>query len=162
MVAELARAHVGRRRMAFVGGGPAGINGPEAALKVLESSYLPAQGLLIEQMMHGPFQAGDPDDLYVVIAPAGAAQQRSLEFARQVLELGAHLLIVSDGSVAELREQAGGWIDVPPVPEPFTTLSCLVPLQLFAYHLALAAGTNPDAFHLNDERFLAAFKLITL
>lgn len=162
VAAALAREHVGRRRIAFVGGGPAGINGPEAALKILESSYLAAQGLLIEQMMHGPFQASDPDDLFIVIAPSGAAQHRSLEFTRQVLELGAHLIVVSDGSASELREQAGGWIDVPPAPEPFTTVSCLVPLQLFAYHLALAAGTNPDAFHLNDERFMAAFKLITL
>lgn len=160
--AALAQAHVGRRRIAFVGGGPAGVNGPEAALKILESSYLPAQGILVEQMMHGPFQAADPDDLFVVIAPAGPAQQRSLEFARQVVELGAHLIVINDGSLTELRERAAGWIDVPAVPEPFTTISCLVPLQLFAYHLALAAGTNPDAFHLNDERFMAAFRLIKL
>jgi glucosamine--fructose-6-phosphate aminotransferase (isomerizing) len=118
--------------------------------------------MLVEQMMHGPFQAADPADLFVIIAPDGAAQRRSLEFARQVVELGAALIVVSDGSVTELRERAAGWIDVPRVPEPFTVVSCLVPLQLFAYHLALAIGTNPDDFHLNDERFLAAFKLIKL
>jgi glucosamine--fructose-6-phosphate aminotransferase (isomerizing) len=161
-VAALAREHVDRRRIVFVGGGPAGINAPEAALKILESSYLAAQGMLVEQMMHGPFQAADPDDLFVVIAPSGPAQQRCLAFARQVVELGAALIVLSDGSVSELREHAAGWIDVPSVPEPFTVVSCLIPLQLFAYQLALAAGTNPDAFHLNDERFMAAFKLIKL
>ena len=162
LAAELAIAHAGRRRIAFVGGGPAGVNAPEAALKILESSYLAAQGMLVEQMMHGPFQAADPADLFVVIAPEGAAQRRSLEFARQVVELGVALVVIGDDSVTELREQAAGWIDVPRVPEPFTVVSCLVPLQLFAYHLALAAETNPDAFHLNDERFMAAFKLIKL
>jgi glucosamine--fructose-6-phosphate aminotransferase (isomerizing) len=47
-------------------------------------------------------------------------------------------------------------ITVPPVPEPFSALTCLVPLQLFAYHLALARGTNPDAFRTDDPRFARA------
>ena len=45
---------------------------------------------------------------------------------------------------------------VPEVPEPFGALSCLVPLQLFSYHLALARGTNPDSFRVDDPRFARA------
>jgi hypothetical protein len=45
------------------------------------------------------------------------------------------------------------WIAVPPVPEPFSALTCLVPLQLFAYHLALARGKNPDSFRAEDPLF---------
>ena len=45
---------------------------------------------------------------------------------------------------------------IPVVPEPFSALGCLVPLQLFSYHLALARGTNPDIFRVDDPRFARA------
>jgi glutamine---fructose-6-phosphate transaminase (isomerizing) len=45
---------------------------------------------------------------------------------------------------------------VPGVPEPLSALTCLVPLQLFAYYLALARGTNPDSFRAEDPRFARA------
>jgi glutamine---fructose-6-phosphate transaminase (isomerizing) len=47
-------------------------------------------------------------------------------------------------------------LTVPEVPEPFSALSCLVPLQLFTYHLALTRGTNPDSFRVDDPRFARA------
>ena len=114
----------------------------------------------IEQMFHGPFQCADADDLFVLIAPAGAAQARTLALAGPIREIGAQFLLVSDGTAgAAARELAPETRDVPPVPEPLTALSCLVPLHLFAYHLALARGTNPDRFHLDDERFARAYAL---
>ena len=48
------------------------------------------------------------------------------------------------------------------VPEPLAALSCLVPLQLFSYSLALARGTNPDGFRLEDERFAKARQMVRL
>ena len=51
---------------------------------------------------------------------------------------------------------------MPALPEPLTALSCLIPLQLFAYHLALARGTNPDVFRLDDPRFSRAFAGVRL
>ncbi|MDQ3912614.1 MAG: glutamine--fructose-6-phosphate aminotransferase, partial [Actinomycetota bacterium] len=47
-------------------------------------------------------------------------------------------------------------LNVPEVPEAFSALTCLVPLQLFSYHLALARGTNPDSFRAEDPRFARA------
>ena len=45
---------------------------------------------------------------------------------------------------------------VPEVPEPVSASSCLVPLQLLSYHLALMRGTNPDSFRVDDPRFARA------
>ncbi len=147
-VEALAREHVGRRRIWLVGGGPGAVTAREVALKIKETSYLQAEGMPTETMLHGPFQCVEADDLFVLVAPSGAARTRTLEVAELAAEVGAPCVIVGDDPGAELA--------VPGVPEPLGTLTCLVPLQLFAYHLALARGTNPDSFRAEDPRFARA------
>jgi len=151
-VAKLAREHVGRRRIWLVGGGPSAVTATETALKIKETSYLQAEGMPTETMLHGPFQCVEADDLFVLIAPSGVARERTLEIAELVEEVGATYLIVGD----ETTETRPAAVAVPEVPEPFSTLTCLVPLQLFTYHLALARGTNPDSFRVDDPRFARA------
>ncbi len=120
----------------------------EVALKIKETSYLQAEGMPTETMLHGPFQCVEAEDLFVLVAPSGAARERTLEVAELAEEIGAPCVVVGDDPTAELA--------VPGVPEPFSALTCLVPLQFFAYHLALARGTNPDGFRADDPRFARA------
>src|SRR5215216_3557672 len=151
-VAAFAREHVGRRRIWLLGGGPSAVTARETALKIKETSYLQAEGMPTETMLHGPFQCVEADDLFVLVAPSGVARERTLEIAELVEEVGATYLIVGD----ETTETRPAAVAVPEVPEPFSTLTCLVPLQLFTYHLALARGTNPDSFRVDDPRFARA------
>jgi glutamine---fructose-6-phosphate transaminase (isomerizing) len=149
----LAHEHLGRRRIWIVGGGPGAVVAEEIALKIKETSYLQAEGMATETMLHGPFQCVEAEDLFVLVAPAGAAQERTLEVAELAAEIGGSCLVVGDGSVDRGRAEVVG---VPEVPEPFSALTCLLPLQLFTYHLALARGTNPDNFRADDPRFARA------
>jgi glucosamine--fructose-6-phosphate aminotransferase (isomerizing) len=153
-VAALARENVGRRRIWLLGGGPSAVTAAETALKIKETSYLQAEGMPTETMLHGPFQCVEADDLFVLIAPSGAARERTLEVGELIEEVGAPYVIIGDDTT-ETRT-AAGVIRVPEVPEPFSALSCLVPLQLLTYHLALARGTNPDTFRVDDPRFARA------
>lgn len=162
IVAGLARDYLERRRIWLAGGGPSAVTAQEGALKIKETSYLQAEGMAVETMLHGPFQCTGPEDLFVLIAPDGAAQPRVVELAGAVREIGGAALVVSDGTPASLRLEAGRWCTVPAVPEPFTALTCLVPLQLFAYYLALERGTNPDGFRLEDPHFARAHGLVQL
>ncbi len=154
-VAALAREHVGRRRIWLLGGGPSAVTAQETALKIKETSYLQAEGMPTETMLHGPFQCVEAEDLFVLIAPSGAAMGRTLEVAELAEEVGALYVILGDDAAGPYPASAGV-ITVPEVPEPFSALSCLVPLQLFSYHLALARGTNPDSFRGDDPRFARA------
>ncbi len=154
-VAALAREHVGRRGIWLLGGGPSGVTAVETALKIKETSYLQAEGMPTETMLHGPFQCVEADDLFVLIAPAGAARERTLEVAELVEEVGAPYVIVGDETTGD-PPGAAGVVRVPEVPEPFGALTCLVPLQLFSYQLALACETNPDIFRVDDPRFARA------
>jgi glutamine---fructose-6-phosphate transaminase (isomerizing) len=75
--------------------------------------------------------------------------------AELVEEVGAPYVIFGDDTT-ETRPTAAGVLRVSEVPEPLSALSCLVPLQLFAYYLALVRGTNPDSFRGEDPRFARA------
>lgn len=158
----LAREHADARRIWIVGGGPTAITAEEATLKIKETSYLQAEGLSTEKMLHGPFQCVEEEDLFVLIAPSGAAQARIFDLARAVRKVGAPYLLVEDGTAESLKDTAAGRIVVPEVPEPFSALSCLIPLQLFSYHLALLRGTDPDNFRAEDPRFTGFPELVGL
>jgi len=145
----LAHEHVDRRRIWLLGGGPGAVTAREVALKIKETSYLQAEGMPTETMLHGPFQCVEAEDLFVLIAPADAARERTLEVVELAEEVGAPCVIVGE-------DPASSGVAVPEVPEPFSALTCLVPLQFFAYHLALARGTNPDSFRAEDPRFARA------
>ncbi len=153
---------INARRIWLTGGGPSAVTAQEIALKIKEASYLQAEGIHVEQFLHGALQNCEPEDLFVLIAPEGPAQSRVFEFAEAVQEIGAPYYVVSDGTAGQITSAARASVDVPSVPEPFTAISCLVPLQLFAYHLALTAGTHPDTFRLDDPRFARAFQKASL
>ncbi|HLP90012.1 MAG TPA: SIS domain-containing protein [Nostocaceae cyanobacterium] len=159
-IIHFAKEHIKHRRIWLVGGGANAITAQEIALKIKETSYLQAEGMSIETMLHGPFQCTEAEDLFILIAPTGAAQTRVLELAGLVKEIGATCIVVSDGTTA--HPSAAGWVNVPKVPEPFCALTCLIPLQLLTYYLALECGTNPDGFRLEDPRFASARSLIQL
>jgi len=154
-VEALAHEHLARRRIWPLGGGPSAVTAEEIALKIKETSYLQAEGMATETMLHGPFQCVEAEDLFVLIAPAGAAQERTLEVAELVAEIGGSCLVVGDGSV-DPPQVTADLLVVPEVPEPLSALTCILPLQLFTYHLALARGTNPDNFRGDDPRFARA------
>lgn len=156
---ELATRHANARHIWLAGGGPAGVTAMEVALKIKEAAYLMAEGIPTEQMLHGPFQASDPQDLMLLVAPAGPAQARTTDLAAETAEIGLDLIVVSDGSY---NGPADAVINVPAVPEAFAAIAALIPLHLFAYWLAIEKGTNPDRFRLDDERFARAFALTKL
>ena len=160
-IAARARDLASGTRIWLVGGGPGAVAAIEGALKIKETSYGTAEGMSAEAMLHGPFQSADPGDLFILIAQSGPAQPRVMDVAAAVEEIGAQLIIVDDGTAPISSGAAARW-SVPAVPEPFTALTCVVPLQLFSYHLALARGTNPDSFRLDDPRFLKAYRRVQL
>jgi glucosamine--fructose-6-phosphate aminotransferase (isomerizing) len=142
------------RMIWFTGAGPGALLAAEAALKVQETSYKIAAGLSIEALLHGPFQGADPNDLFVAIANEGPAIERVLELIEPVIAIGGRALVLGsrnipsrDGITHFPLARAEG---------PWAALAALPALQLFAYHLALACGTNADSFRLDDPRFARA------
>lgn len=158
----MARAHAGRRRIWLAGGGPAATAAREIALKIKETSYLQAEGMATETLLHGPFQCAEAEDLFVLVAPSGPGQARTRELADAVRAIGASLLVVGDETAETVAGADAPCITVPTLPEPLGALACIVALQLFTYHLALVRGTDPDGFRLEDPRFARASAAVEL
>lgn len=141
---ELAKRFAGRRRYWFVGGGPNTGTALEGALKTSETSGASATGLHSEQFLHGPCAALTSDDLVILVAPPGPSHAQGLEVARVARAVGAPVLAIVGEGDSELAALSAETIELAEVPEPLSPVLAVVPLQLFAYHLAVESGTNPD------------------
>ena len=123
-----------------------GLNQPtalEAALKMMETSYLVAKSYSGADFLHGPIamiNEGFPCFLYV---PDGRAYPSMLELALKLHERSAEMVII--GRSAEILEMAKRPIRMPvEVDELLSPLLYILPGQLWAYYMAYVRGYNPD------------------
>ncbi len=139
-----------RRQFWFVGGGPNAATAREGALKLSETTWLPAVAFEPESFLHGPSAALEPEDALVLIAPPGPAHARALDVARAARAIGAEVLTLAREDDREAAALAGETIALPDVDEALSPLLTVVPLQLLAYHVAVARGRNPDLLRGDD------------
>jgi glucosamine--fructose-6-phosphate aminotransferase (isomerizing) len=147
---DLAKRFAGRRRYWFVGGGANTATALEGALKMSETTYATALGFNCEQFLHGAWGTMTADDLLVLVAPPGPSRARSLDVARVAREVGVPVLAVVGEDDREIAALAAETIEIAQVPELLSPLVAVVPLQLLAYHLALASGSNPDTMRADE------------
>jgi glucosamine--fructose-6-phosphate aminotransferase (isomerizing) len=157
-VVDIAREAVTRRVYA-VGAGPNEATATEAVIKVREAAQGWIDGLAIEQFLHGPLVAANADDLAVVVNVPGAAAERVGQITRVLDAIGVRVWLIGQGVDGLERPRVFG---LPELPELISPLLSVVPVQILAYHLAVARGINPDLFRRDDPRYAAALKLLTL
>jgi glucosamine--fructose-6-phosphate aminotransferase (isomerizing) len=116
----------------------------EGALKLKEIAYVPADGLSAAGMKHGPLALISEGSPVWALVPPDETRERNIGNLRELKARGAYLMVVADPhdtEVAGLADVVIGLPDHHPVVSPLLTV---VPLQLFAYHTALALGHNID------------------
>ena len=115
----------------------------EWALKLKELAYVVADPYSADDFRHGPLALIEPDAPVLMVAPSGAALADLTELARRLRdELGAELVVLSDSPDARsLGERS---LAMPPVLEVLSPIVSIVPAQLFALHLAMAKGLDPE------------------
>ena len=141
---EIGRRFGQRRQYWFLGGGPNYATALEGALKLTETAGVPALGLDAEEFLHGPWSAVDAEDLVVLVAPPGPSRARCLAAARVARNAGAAILALCADGDRDVAALASETIALPDVDEFISPIAAVVPLQLFAYHVALGRGRNPD------------------
>ncbi len=118
----------------------------EGALKLKEISYLHAEAFPAGEMKHGPIALIEDGSLVVAVAPAGHVFGKMVSNIQEVRARGASVLAIgTEGSTAALKEHAD---DIVTIPEPTHELAApviaVIPLQLFAYHVATGLGKDVD------------------
>jgi glucosamine--fructose-6-phosphate aminotransferase (isomerizing) len=116
----------------------------EWALKLKELTYVEAEPYSTADFQHGPIAMMERGFPVMAIAPNGKVFVPLKDVLVQLKnEFAAELVVISNAKDALALAQMP--ITIPSdVPEWLTPLVCIVPAQLFAYHLTIAKGYNPD------------------
>lgn len=163
-IVEAARAvSPGTRHIWLVGSGSDAVVAREIALKIKETSFLPSEGMSIEEFLHGPFQCVEPSDLLIVIDTQGYSRERASVVLKMAACVGLPTIAISpelrsDEDLPQVRFLVSKRSEV----RTLNSITALVALQLLSCHLALIRGHNPDGFRLEDPRFKMASGLVML
>ena len=114
----------------------------EGALKLKEISYVHAESYPLGEMKHGPLALIDEDFCSVVIIPKDFVFKHSLANIREIKARKGPVIAITDTRLD--LGMADDIIEVPSTIEYLSPLITTIPLQLFAYFMALELGLNPD------------------
>ena len=124
-----------------------GINYPialEGALKLKEISYIHAEGYPAGEMKHGPIALIDEEMPVVVVAPKGATYEKIMSNIEEVKARQGRTIALATEGDAEIGKKVNHSIFIPETSPLLTPILMVIPLQLFAYHVAVIKGTDVD------------------
>lgn len=138
----VAQRYLFAQRLVVTGRGFAYATAREAALKLMETSYLSAQAFSGADLLHGPLATIDSQVPVLAVVPEGRGGKAMGPVLDQLAERRADVFGVGDKSI--LTRLAGGIALPAGVPEELSPLLEIIPLQQLALHLAVARGDDPD------------------
>lgn len=116
----------------------------EGALKIKEISYIQAEGYPMAEMKHGPISLVDFEMPTVALAMHNSMYDKVRSNIQEVKARNGYVIaVVTEGDTA-IREIADDVIELPQTLECLEPLLEIIPLQLFAYHVAVCKGNNVD------------------
>ena len=124
-----------------------GVNFPaalEGALKLKEISYIHAEGYPAAEMKHGPIALIDEMMPVVFLAPNDAVYQKVLSNMEEVRARGGKVIAIVNECDAEVERLANACMAIPVTHELLSPILTVIPLQLFAYYVAVRRGCNVD------------------
>ena len=116
----------------------------EGALKLKEISYIPTDAYAAGEMKHGPIALLSSETPVVCVATEQAVLPKLLSNLSEVRARGARVLAVASEGDKQIAEHAEDVVYVPRTEPLFQAMLSIVPLQLFAYHVARARSLNVD------------------
>jgi glutamine---fructose-6-phosphate transaminase (isomerizing) len=144
-IAALAGKIAEARDVLYLGRGTSFPLALEGALKLKEISYIHAEGYAAGEMKHGPIALIDDHVPVVVLAPRDALFEKTLSNVQETIARGGKVVLISDrDGLARLEGRLMAGIEVPSC-DPFVApILYAIPIQLLAYHAAVAKGTDID------------------
>ncbi|MHB9859169.1 SIS domain-containing protein [Streptomyces sp. YIM S03343] len=116
----------------------------EAALKLMETSYVPALSYSGADLLHGPLAMVDNVSPVIAVVPDGKGGEALRPVLDRLRGRGADLMVVGPRGEVE-KASAGFVLPTEDVPEEVQPILEIIPLQLLAYEIAVARGRDPDA-----------------
>ena len=116
----------------------------EGALKLKEISYIHAEGYPAGEMKHGPIALIDGELPVIALMPSDGNRERTLSNLQEAAAREAKIIGFVDEGERALDDVARGVVELPTTERRLAPLVYAVPLQLFAYHMAVLRGCDVD------------------
>ncbi|MCE5325645.1 MAG: glutamine--fructose-6-phosphate transaminase (isomerizing), partial [Planctomycetaceae bacterium] len=143
-IKAIAEKHCKRENWLFLGRGYQYPVALEGALKLKEISYIHAEGLPAAEMKHGPIALITDGMPVVFVAPRCGTYDKIISNIEEVRARKGCVIAVATEGDELVAKHSDHVIYVPDAPAPLQPLLTVVPLQLLAYHAAVARGCNVD------------------
>jgi glucosamine--fructose-6-phosphate aminotransferase (isomerizing) len=141
----LAKKFADARLMVFLGRGISSATATEARLKLLEIAYVPSVTCPAGESKHGPISLIEPGVPVVFVIPKDQSRKAIIGNVMEMKARGASILSVIEEGDEEVKELSDEFIEIPTGVHPLLSpIVYVVPLQLFAYHMSLVRGLDPD------------------
>ncbi len=140
----LARRYVNSRGFMFVGRGfglPAALEG---ALKLKEISYVHAEGYAAGELKHGPISLLDAECPLVAVVTRSPVYDKVISNVMEGRARDARVIAVATEGDVQIERFADDVCWIPDTHDALSPILAVIPLQLFAYHMAVARGTDVD------------------
>jgi glutamine---fructose-6-phosphate transaminase (isomerizing) len=116
----------------------------EGALKIKEISYLHAEGYAAGELKHGPISLLDADVPLVAIATRSAVYEKLISNLMEGKARDARVIAVATEGDEQISKMATDVLWVPDTLDCLSPILAVIPLQLFAYYVAVARGRDVD------------------
>ncbi|KON33490.1 hypothetical protein AC477_01505 [miscellaneous Crenarchaeota group-1 archaeon SG8-32-1] len=144
-VKAIAKKYKGKPAFFFLGRGISSSVALEGKLKLMEISYIPSLAYPAGESKHGPISLIEPGFPVVFVCPQGDTHRSIIGNIMEMKARGASIIAIIEKGDQEIKELADDYVEVDSgLPELLTPIPFSVPLQLFAYYMALERDNDPD------------------
>lgn len=144
-VREIAKKYAHKKLFVFLGRGINTATAYEGRLKLLEISYIPSLAYSAAESKHGPIAIIEEGTPTIFIAPNDETRKDILGNIMEMKARGATIISICEEGDKEIIELSNDFIELPSgIPGILTPIPYIIPLQLFAYYVAVERGLDPD------------------
>ncbi len=144
-IKKLARDHLDEELFVFLGRGISSATAMEGRLKLLEITYIPSLAYPAGESKHGPISIIEEGVTCVFVCPRGDTHSHIVGSIMEMKSRGARIVSICEKGDNEIKQISDEVIEMPKgIPEELSPIVYITPLQLFAYHLAVMKGLDPD------------------
>jgi len=142
-IEEVVNAVKGAKSVLFLGRGISAPVAREGALKLMELAYIPCLAYPAGEMKHGPIALLEEGSPVIVVAPNDALKDKTVSSIHECRARGAKIILIHEEGDS-IAEEGDISIPVPATDPMFTPMLTVLPMQLIAYHTALALECDVD------------------
>jgi glucosamine--fructose-6-phosphate aminotransferase (isomerizing) len=144
-VKALAKKYKSKECFFFLGRGISYATALEGRLKLMEIAYMPSVAFPAGESKHGPISLVEPGFPVIFVCPPDETRKTLIGNIMEMKARGASIIAICEEDDEEIMKLVDDYIEITRgIPEILSPIPYVVPLQLFAYYVALERGCDPD------------------